>query len=189
MKRERDPTPEEFATFLAWLDPDPEVAGRKLNQIHVRLTRIFVSRGCIDAEDLADETINRVAVRIDKVKTTYSDPLRCLVGFADNVYREYLRDLRNTDKVKPPPSPRPADVLEREDVCLGNCMSKLPEAERELFTRYFQGSGRARIEARKELARERNLTDNALKIQIHHIRKKLRKCLEECLEESDRRNS
>jgi len=183
MKRERDPTQEELDKLLDWLDSDRETASRKLNQIQARLIRIFISRGCIDAEYLADEVINRVTVRIDKVKTTYSNPVACFLGFKTNVYREYLHDLGEIAKAKPPPPPRPADVLEREDVCLEACMSKLTEAERDLFERYFQGSGQARIEARKELARERNLSANALKIQIHQIKKKLLKCLAECLEE------
>ena len=183
MKRERDPTPEEFAKFLAWIDADPEEAGRKLNLIHARLTRMFISRGCIDAERLADEAINRVTVRIDEVRETYTDPVRCCHGFADNVYFEYLRELRNFEQAKPPPGPRPAAELEREDVCLRVCLNKLTEPERDLFTRYFQGQGRERIEARKRLADEYGLTPNALRIRAHHIRKKLRQCLEECLGE------
>jgi hypothetical protein len=184
MKRERDPTPEEFETLLAWLDSDREEAGIKLNLIHTRLIRIFVSRGCIDAEYLADEVINRVTVRIDQVKATYSDPLRCCVGFADNVHREWLRDQKkNAHPIEPPP-PRPADELEREDVCLTRCVAELTEAERHLFKRYFQGEKRARIDARKKLAAELELTANALRIQAYRIRRKTHKCMEKCLNET-----
>ena len=183
MKRERDPSPEEFEALLAWLDPDPNAAGIKLTQITARLIRIFVSRGCIDAESLADEVLNRVAVRIHELTKTYSDPLRCCQGFADNVYREYLREQRKINTLKPPPPPRPAEELEREDECLRGCLSKLSEADRDLFIRYFRGHGRARIDDRKEHAAELGITVNALRIKACHIRKRVRQCLEECLDE------
>jgi hypothetical protein len=66
MKRERCPTPEEFEKLLAWFHSDPEEAGRMFNLVHSRLIRVFASRGCVDAEALADEVTNRVAVRIDR---------------------------------------------------------------------------------------------------------------------------
>jgi hypothetical protein len=181
MKRERDPTPEEFAEFLAWLDPDPEEAGRKFNLIQSRLTRIFVCRGCIDAESLADEVINRVAVRIKAVKATYDNPIRCCIGFTTNVYREYLKYLKEINSAKPPPPPRPPEELEKEDACLRRCIEKLANAQRDLVVRYFQAENR--IKNRKRLAEELRLTANALRIQAHHLRKKVRLCLEVCLAE------
>jgi hypothetical protein len=50
--------------------------------------------------------------------------------------------------------------------------------------RYFEGEGRARIDARKKLAEERNLTANALRIQAYRVRKKLREYMEECLKQA-----
>lgn len=67
MKRERDPTAEEFEKLLGWIDPDSEVAGHKLQLIQSRITKMFISRGCREAETLTDEVSNRVAVRIDNV--------------------------------------------------------------------------------------------------------------------------
>ncbi len=127
MKRERDPTPEEFEKFLAWLDSDPDEAARKFERIQTRLIQIFVSRGCIDAEVLADEVLNRVCVRIDQVKIKYPDPLRCCVGFVDNVHREYLREQRKWDERICPPSPRPSVELEMEDTCLNECLGKFAD--------------------------------------------------------------
>src|SRR5215208_5907819 len=118
MKRERPPTREEFEKLLLWLDPDRDEAGRRLKEIHTRLTQMFVSRGCVDAESLADEVSNRVAVRIDAVRVTYTDPLRCCIGFVENVFREDLREQRKQASRKAPPPPRPPGVLEREDECL-----------------------------------------------------------------------
>src|SRR5262245_25132118 len=81
MKRERQPTREEFEKLLAWFDPDPDKAAQTFNLIHSRLIKVFASRGCVDAEILADEVTNRVSVRIDSIMENYSDPFRCCLGF------------------------------------------------------------------------------------------------------------
>lgn len=191
MKRERDPTSEEFEKLLAWLDSDRDVTGKKYEAIRSRLIRIFVSRGCVEAETLADEVMNRVAVRIDKVVETYKgEPIKCFLGFADNVYREYARDdpPRSDSDPQVLPEPPPDDEQERqrreeEDQCLTRCMGELMAAESDLFWRYFQEIKPAKIRIRKRLAAELGLSANALRIKAHRLRKELRKCMESCLKE------
>ena len=183
MKRERSPTPEEFAKLLAWLNSDAEEAGRMFNLIQSRLIKIFASRGCVDAEALADEVMNRVAVRIDKVILTYSDPLRCCIGFVDFVYQEYQREEQKRSNLRDSERPSP-DELERDDRCLTQCLGNLPESDRDLFVRYFQGERRVRINLRKQLAIELRLTANALRIRAFKLRKELHQCMVTCLSES-----
>ena len=181
MKKERDPTPEEFDKFLLWLDSDRDAAGHKLNVIQNRLIQIFISRGCVDADSLAYEVINRVAVRIDGLIAKFNDPLRCCLGFLDNVHHEYLRDQQKMSNAREPPKPRPAEELEKEDQCLRSCLGKLEASDRNLFVRYWEGEKRVRIEARQRLAEELRMTANALRIQAHRIRKRLRACMEDCI--------
>ena len=50
-----------FDDLLDWLASNREQAGHKYEAIRRRLITIFTGRGCCDAEDLADETMNRVA--------------------------------------------------------------------------------------------------------------------------------
>jgi hypothetical protein len=181
MKRERDPTKEELEKLLAWFDSDRDEAGRQYRLTQARLIRVFAARGCIDAESLADEVMNRVAVRIDRLITKYPDPVCCCLGFIENVHREYLRELLKIENAKPPPPPRPADELEREDRCLEECLETLAERQRDLFERYFQGEKRGRIGRRKRLAEELALTANALRIRAHNVRKDLHACMMICL--------
>ena len=49
---------EMFDRFLFWLDPNREEAAIKYEAIRRKLIKIFTCRGCIDAEDLADVTID-----------------------------------------------------------------------------------------------------------------------------------
>ncbi|HET6977045.1 MAG TPA: hypothetical protein VFI24_12030 [Pyrinomonadaceae bacterium] len=183
MKRERSPTGEELEKLLAWFDSDPDKAGQLFNLTNSRLIKVFAARGGVDAEALADEVMNRVAVRIDAVMQTYSDPNRCCLGFVENVHREYLRERQRDLTALPPPQPRPPDELEREDNCLKQCLADLAEAERNLFLTYFQGEKRARINRRKTLAEKLAITLNALRIRAHHVRKVMHHCMETCLSE------
>lgn len=181
MKRERDPTPEEFEKLLAWLDPDRDEAGRKLQVIHSRLIKIFTSRSCVDTATLADEVINRVAVRIDTVTKNYSDPQRCCIGFVENVYREYIREQKKIDNQIPPDTHRDPVELEREDQCLTECLETLTQPDHHVFIRYFQGESRARINARKKLAEDLRITANALRIRAHNLRMQMHQCIVTCL--------
>ena len=184
MKRERDPSPEEFKKFLAWLDSDPDKAACQYTLIQGRLTKVFAARGCADPETLGQEVLNRVCVRIDTVRKNYPDPLRCCLGFVENVHREYLREEQMKNKAVKPPDPRPADELEKEDQCLEQCLNTLGEADRNIFERYFKGEKRFRIESRKKLAAELGITPNALRIRAFKLRKEMNECLLNCLRQS-----
>ena len=183
MKRERSPTPEEFEKLLAWLNSDPEEAGRMFNLVHSRLVKVFASRGCVDAEYLADEVTNRVAVRIDKVVTSYPDPLRCCLGFVEFVHQEYQREEQKRLTITEPEH-RSTEELEKEDQCLTQCLGNLPESERNLLELYFQGEKRVRINRRKQLAEELMLTANALRIRAFKLRKEMHQCLVTCLSQT-----
>jgi hypothetical protein len=50
-KKEWNLTQEAFAKFLSWLNPDPDKAGEKYEEIRLRLIKIFASRGCACPED------------------------------------------------------------------------------------------------------------------------------------------
>ncbi len=75
MKKEWVVTQQTFDSLLIWLDEDREQAGLKYEKIRLRLIKIFTCRGCAEAEDLADEVINRVVSRVGALESTYQgDP-------------------------------------------------------------------------------------------------------------------
>ena len=59
---------EAFDALLKWLDSDREQAAMKYEDIRKRLIKIFTGRDCVEAEDLADETINRVVSKLDELE-------------------------------------------------------------------------------------------------------------------------
>ena len=177
-----DFTQGDFDKFLFWLDPDRERAARKYEEIRRRLIKIFACRGCPEAEDLADETINRVIGKAQELIDSYiGDPARYFCGVARKVYLEYVR--------KPPPAlhvppPDPPQEKEREYECLDACLGQLPDETRRLILEYYQDKKRAKIDHRKEMADRLGIALNTLRIRMHRTRTKLQSCVESCLKQS-----
>jgi len=57
-----------FADFLAWLNPKDERAGEEYERLRFRLYTFFSQRHCRFAEELVDETINRVILKSSEEK-------------------------------------------------------------------------------------------------------------------------
>lgn len=89
--KENTITQESFDTLLGWLDHNREIAGQKYEKIRQRLIRIFAGRGCFEAEELADETINRVTLKLPQFVETYiGEPALYFYGVADKIHHEWL---------------------------------------------------------------------------------------------------
>lgn len=173
------PSKEAFEKLLRWLNSDRDKAGEKYERIRLRLIRIFAVRGCCEVEDLADETINVVAARIDWLLENYNgDPTLYFYGVARKIYLEQL-------KKKPPPAPPPAPdrtEIEQHCSCLERCLKReLTPLERRMALRYYEKSKTEKIVSRKQLASELGISMNALRIKMHYIVGRLRPCVEQCL--------
>ena len=171
---------ETFSDLLTWLNPDRERAGQRYEEIRRRLIKIFAHYGCWEAEDLADETLRRVELKVKDIAQGWvNDPALYFYAVARNVRHEYLRP-----KPPPPPPPPAPDVeqAEREDSCLEHCMKRLLTTdERSLVLQYYQGQGRVKIDYRLELGQRHGLGPNALRLRIHRLVKRLRPCIIDCL--------
>jgi DNA-directed RNA polymerase specialized sigma24 family protein len=179
LRHEWDISPGLFDTFLAWLASDREEAGRKYEDTRHRLIKIFASRGCFCPEDLADETINRVIVKVPEISKNYhGEPGRYFGGVARNVFHEYVRKR----VISPPqPTPDPPAAREQELDCLEECLGEVPEANRNIILSYYEGEKRTRIQRRNTMARELGTEPNALRIRVHRIRAMLQQCVGDCL--------
>jgi len=173
---------EMFEALLNWLDPDREKAALKYEQIRSKLIKFFSSTSQSEAEALADETINRVASRLNEVKDqVYGERARYFYGVARKVQLEYQR------RKQPQPGQlvdSDSDRIEIESRCLEECIAKLSPENRELVLRYYDADGRERIEQRKLLAEKLGIAPNALRIRAFRIRAELEKCLKECVDRS-----
>ena len=172
---------EAFDALLDWLDPDREQAGIKYEQIRSRLIKIFTGRGCIDPEELADETINRVTSKLNEIQREFTgDRARYFFGVANKVYLEFLR--RKT----PQPQSQPTDSgrAELEYSCLERCIERLSEEDRALLLKDYGAKGQTQADRRKALADELGISLNALRIRVYRIRIALKECIEKCIQDS-----
>src|SRR6185503_1415928 len=173
-------TKEAFEKLLLWLNPDREKGGEKYEKIRFRLIRIFSCRGCCDAEDLADKAIKVVESRIDWLVENYKgDPALFFYGVAKKIYLETL---------KTKPTPNTSLLIDDSEIegkcgCLEKCLNEeLTETERQLVLRYHEKEKTEKIQLRKHLAAELGISQNALRIRVHHIHARLRPCIEQCLQ-------
>lgn len=178
-----------FEALLAWLDPDLERAGAKYEDIRHSLIHIFSWRAC-DAEDLADEIINRVTKKVPELAATYKgDPALYFYGVAKKMLLEVNRrkpaiELPSPDKLEngrtePPDDSEIESDFESEYECLEECLTKLPQADRELFLLYHRDG--PKIDSRKQLAARLGLRPTNLRVKAHRIRAVLQKCIQECV--------
>ena len=176
-----------FAALLSWLDPDPEKAGRKYEEIRHSLIVIFERRGAYDAEDLADETINRVNSKVPEIAKDYAgDPALYFYAVAKRFGFEVLRrrqarvEIEDPEKLRAPRIDDEPNNREAEYECLEKCLARLSAADRELILLYYQ-QDEPTISYRKELARRYGLAPNALRVKVHRIRATLQDCVNKCL--------
>jgi DNA-directed RNA polymerase specialized sigma24 family protein len=167
-----------FERLLFWLNPDRDQAAQKYEAVRRRLIEIFASRGFSDAGRLADDTIDRVIPKVEKVSDGWvGDPAYFFLGVARKIM---LEQSKPTPTVLPPPPPDEGETeqREREDRCLEKCLGLLPQENRELILDYVNGKKKERLEQAQRL----KLTANALRIRVHQIKNIIRPCVENCLE-------
>jgi len=164
--------------LLLALDPDHNVAGKRYETLRRQLIFFFESRACRSAEDEADKTLDRVAIRL--TEGLIIERLdHYTYGVALNVLREYQRKLPYTC---PPPAADDAEEIERRHCCMERCLASLSADTRKMLTEYA-GLDRRDGNARKEMAMRLGVSLNALRLRVHHAREELSECMKRCFEE------
>ena len=147
------------------------------------------------AEELADETIDRVAEKTQQIAGSYvGDPASYFCGVAHKIYLEHAR------KVISHLTTLPADVADKKEPpqdegefryrCMEQCMEHISIQNRELILAYYGAANdpQGKIAGRKELSQRLGIGANALWIRTHRIREGLKKCVEMCLERKQANN-
>jgi DNA-directed RNA polymerase specialized sigma24 family protein len=187
-----------FQQFLKWLDGDTDSGGERYLEIRRRLVFYFDRRNCASPDELADETLNRVARRLEEQGAiTDASPAHYCYIVAKYVLLEAVRapETRKTniDHLSPsalaasqlavPATPAVEEATKEKRLnCLEECLRKLQTGDREMILQYYQGEQRAKIERRSQLAERLGLTMNALAIRACRIRTKLESCVKSCSE-------
>ena len=181
-------TQEAFDKLLVTLGGDRESGSEKYLEIRNNLTRFFEWRGCSFPEDHADETINRVAKKIDEGEEL-QNPAGYAMGVARLVLLEILKG-RQREQSALNEIGAAGDVYVEPDEgedrleCLRKCLQTLPAENRELILQYYQGEKGEKIQNRKKLLERLGVPVNTLRMRALRLRERLQSCVEECLSKS-----
>jgi DNA-directed RNA polymerase specialized sigma24 family protein len=201
-KKYRVLTHASFHRLLNWLneendDEDNASGGQKYEEMRQKLISYFDRRNCRSPEDLADETLNRVALKLEeKGSITNVTPAQFCFIKARQVLHEYwrrpaLKEIALEDMpVTDPPDRHPLlvanpddeeDEQERRMRCLEHCLQNLKRQDHDLIIRYYYGEERVKIDNRQQLADELGISSKTLVVRALRIRNKLEECVERCV--------
>jgi DNA-directed RNA polymerase specialized sigma24 family protein len=188
---ERSLTPVAFTRLLEWLDEGRDSRGERYLEIRRRLVAYFDRRNRPFADDLADETLNRVGCTLEQSGyIAVKPPARYCYVVARFVLLEDIRRGRRSvslaeqragdragDRSRQGEEPSPQ---EQRLECLDRCLSHLRPEQRQLAIEYYRASKREKIARRRDLASRLGITMNALGIRAYRIRAALETCVGGC---------
>jgi DNA-directed RNA polymerase specialized sigma24 family protein len=178
-------TQDAFDKLLIAFGGDRDSGSEKYLEIRGNLTRFFEWRGCPFPEDHADETINRVAKKVDQGEEILNP-----AGYAMGVARLLLLEIvkgRQREQSALTEIGRESEAYEAEDdgegrlACLRNCLQTLSPDNRDLILQYYQGEKSEKIQNRKKLMERLGVPVNTLRMRALRVRERLQGCVEECM--------
>lgn len=186
-------TPDSWEGFLRWLDDGRDSGGQSYMEMRRRMVAYFDRKNCRNPDDLADETLDRVARRLEEEKTIETEtPAKYCYTVARFVFMESLRskesksdpidEMSRNDEFKTAAAGENDEREEKEKMldCLDKCGSELETRNRELIFQYYIGEERTKIENRRSIAAGLGISVNALSIRAFRIRDKLEDCVRFC---------
>jgi len=145
LKRDWQPDKAAFDRLLAWLDEGTDSRGERYLEMRGRLVDYFGRRDCHSPEDLADETLNRVARRLEETGSIDDvAPARYCYIVAKFVFLESLRDPRRVPLAVEAGEAVVAEAAEehaeneRTFTCLERCLQSASDADRALILDYYE---------------------------------------------------
>jgi RNA polymerase sigma factor (sigma-70 family) len=190
LKEERGLSALAFTRLLEWLDDGVDSCGEKYLEMRRRLIAYFDRRNRPFADDLADETLNRIGQTLERGGTIGVTPQAryCYVVarfvLLEDVRRNHRRVSLNeswhADEDSPTPQSLAADVRHRETQSnderlesLDQCLEELTPEQRTLIVDYYRDDGRQKISRRAAMAKRLGISMNALSIRACRIRAQL----------------
>ena len=174
-----------FTSLLNRLGPDAERAGTAYEHLRRALVSFFAWRGAATPEECADDTLDRLASRLDE-GVAVEDVSRFAHGIARLVLLEHWRrpeargvSLTDLDAGGlAAPEARDEDALPE---CLNHCLGELSPDGRDLILEYYGAEGRSRIDTRKRMATTLGISESALRNRAQRLRDHLERCITRCL--------
>jgi DNA-directed RNA polymerase specialized sigma24 family protein len=176
--REWKLTTSAFERLLSALDPDRERASLAYEALRERTIGLLEWWGAIGASELADETFDRVARKLEEGTFVPQGSLGPFVrGVARMVFYESTREpLSQLEDTEVPLSEESVDV-EPALACLDECLAAMSSDDRTLVLRYYDNDKKLR----PALANELGISMTALRIRTCRLRARLEACVVKCM--------
>jgi RNA polymerase sigma factor (sigma-70 family) len=176
-----------FTRLLEWLDDGVDSYGERYLEMRRRLITYFDRRNRPFADDLADETLNRVGQTLERGDTIAIRPQAryCYVVARFVLLEDVRRGRRRAggseswlgDDESSVAQRRAADLhdersteIDEQLEHLDQCLQELTPEQRTLIVDYYRDDGREKISRRADMARRLGITINALSIRACRIR-------------------
>jgi DNA-directed RNA polymerase specialized sigma24 family protein len=171
-----------FDRLLEWLDDGTESHGERYLEMRRRLVSYFDRRNRPAADELADETLNRVARTLEQggVIATRPPARYCYIIAKFVLFEDLRRERRhvaleettiNVDRRSFLADLAEDDALREQRLDrLDRCLELLEPEQRKLIVEYYRDTGRQKIERRRALADRLGISMNALAIRASRIR-------------------
>jgi hypothetical protein len=180
--------------LLLRLDSDPASAWEKYRGLRCRLVKFFEWNQCAFPEELADDVLDRVALK--PVEEKIRDVAEFAIGVARNVrFEVQKRILREThiadwpggEESLPEPRNREDEIVSGLDHrgrldFLRQCLEKLKAEDRTLAVEYYSADEEKQKVHRQKLAIAAGVTMIALRVRANRLREKLEECVSSSLE-------
>jgi DNA-directed RNA polymerase specialized sigma24 family protein len=175
--------PENFELLLSWLAPDRERAGEKYEQIRRNLLDYFRRRDVSDPFTLTDEVILRVTRKVDQVAPGFvGDPAAYFLAVARNVLAESWRRPIETEVSEEISVFTDLEAGEHKELMLQSleqCWARLSTSEQQILWRYCVETPPLKLaQSREAMAKELNLSVNALRVMAHRLKRRVKACIE-----------
>ncbi|MDQ3818723.1 MAG: hypothetical protein M3362_13735 [Acidobacteriota bacterium] len=164
-----------FDRLLARLGTEREEAGRRYEELRLRVVKFFEWKNAPAPEEHADEVINRVARKIEE-----GEEVRNVFGYALEVARFLMLEIWRQPDVEQEPEegfgeqssvPAPEmepDLQEQRLLCLERCMDSLTEEKRAIIKGFYEGEKREKIDNRKAREEVRANTERSKDSRLPH---------------------
>jgi RNA polymerase sigma factor (sigma-70 family) len=195
----------DFQRLLAWLDPDSDRSAETYLEFHKRTTTLFINWQSCAPEDLADETLSRLARQLAEGKEINRVSRSAYIhGIAKNIRREHWRSCEDCKRQRTRRDGGRDDdndsklidsqtaigsLGDREDTeekerrleCLDECLKKMNAEERLLLLEYYSEDKTLKIVTRDRMAARLGVTSGALRQRIWKLRAPVRDCVVKCI--------
>jgi hypothetical protein len=185
---------DDLERLLLRLDPERTVASKKYEGLRRTVFKFFDWNRSLRAEELADDTLNRVAERL-KTENIQNVSAYAL-GVARHVLQEDLKKHRRESSVEDIPGGIDAivdyvdteqQIVDRLDqqirlACLQECRAKLEPEDSAFVVAYYSADGEKQKVHRKRLSGTEGMTMAALRTRAHRLREELERCVIRCLD-------